>query len=800
MISTGRSPLPVWGSARFRVSFVIWLMAATYLAAHVPFLARTPYDIDGVNFALALHEYDLTKHQPHPPGSPLFVGLGRIARTTIGWVHDDQPSSAVARTLDSAALAVWSACFGALAAFGLFRLFAGLGVSTRGAVFGTAVTLSSPLFWFSGVRPMSDMPGLAVASLALGLIAPFMVGSRLLRRPAEPILDTSYAPMLVGCFFAGLAPGMRIQMAWLTWPAAAMAIALTLRGNRRIALVAVGALVVGLVAWLLPLSLIAGGPAEYWRVLQLQAAEDLAGSQMLAVNFTPRTLVQALQDSFVAPWERPWLGWLVLVAAAVGAARLLARERRLALGLACVFGPYAILHLGFHDTSHVRYALPLVPLVALLATHGLEVFGRRASAGLSLGVVTVSLAIATSAVVPHSRSTAPVYQALDQIRDRLPAAGHDQPVLAMHHSVGLVLRGEPIAARVLPSPERFEWLELAKYWRAGGTAPVWFIASRRRTDLMLVDPASRSKLVSYRYPTTYGTLLAGSRPRSIDWVEIQPPGWVALEGWSLTPEVRGVTVREYQQNRPPTARALIRRRPDEVAILLGGRNLGGPCSTSAMVTMTIDGRDVQRFAARAGESFTRLWRLPAGALTGPGPFAELAVSTDDRAGLGQLVDVAFEQFDIQSAGKAIAGLGAGWFEPEYEPREGISYRWMSERAALTVDAFDRDVTLRVVGESPRRYFTDPSVVQIRVGPHVIATRSLDSDFDFETSVPASLLRTTAGVIEIDASQVFVPHDRSWNGDRRALALRIFSVEARVAASQPMRAAQDRSSSPGLPSS
>jgi len=763
-----------FGFERPSIALVIWLMAATYLAAHVPFLAKTPYDIDGVNFVLALHEYDLVKHQPHPPGSPLFIGLGRIARTTLGWTTHEELPSASARALDATALAVWSACFGALAAFALFRLFVGLGQPARRAVLTTALTLASPLFWFSGVRPMSDMPGLAVAALSLALIVSSLSSPLRGAQSSLSMQFASPAPLILGCFFAGLAPGMRLQMVWLTWPVALAAIASVARRDRRTAGFCFGSCLLGVAVWLLPLSVITGGPAEYVRVLRLQAAEDLATVQMLALNPTARGAVQALRDSLVAPWGEPWLGWIAIAVAVIGALSVLARQPRTALVLSMIFGPYAVLHLGFQDTSYVRYALPLVPLVTFFAAEGFALFGR-VGVFATLGLAGISLAVAISAVIPQSRAPAPVYQAIDDVRERLTTSGGERPVLAMHHSIGQAVRGEQIAAHVLPSPLRYEWLELAKYWRAGGDAPVWFLASRRRTDLALVDPASRSVVRSYRYPARAGALLAGSRPRSVDWVEIKQPGWMALEGWSLTPEVRGVTLRDYLRNRMPVARALVRRRHDDVAVLLGGRNLGGPCSTGAMIKVWIDGREVHRFETRAGESFTQLWRLPAGILAGTGAFAELEVSTEDRSGAGQQVDVAFEQLDLQGAGHSVSGLAEGWFEPEYEPREGISFRWMSDRAAIKVDAFDRDVTLAVRGESPLRYFRQPSTVIVKAGHEVLAVRELDADFSFEIAVPARLLRASGGVIEVEASQAFVPNDRSWNGDRRALALKIFDV-------------------------
>jgi hypothetical protein len=38
------------------------------------------YDIDSVNFALALDRFDPTAHQPHPPGYFLYVCLARFIR------------------------------------------------------------------------------------------------------------------------------------------------------------------------------------------------------------------------------------------------------------------------------------------------------------------------------------------------------------------------------------------------------------------------------------------------------------------------------------------------------------------------------------------------------------------------------------------------------------------------------------------------------------------------------------------------------------------------------------------------
>ena len=58
-----------------------WLaggLAALTLLSRWPYRAGMLYNWDAVQFALALREFDVTKHQPHPPGYLLYVGLGRL--------------------------------------------------------------------------------------------------------------------------------------------------------------------------------------------------------------------------------------------------------------------------------------------------------------------------------------------------------------------------------------------------------------------------------------------------------------------------------------------------------------------------------------------------------------------------------------------------------------------------------------------------------------------------------------------------------------------------------------------------
>src|SRR5438876_12034658 len=58
--------------------FVSVLIVCAVAITRFAFRSRYLYDIDSVNFALALNRFDTSVHQPHPPGYFLYVCLGRL--------------------------------------------------------------------------------------------------------------------------------------------------------------------------------------------------------------------------------------------------------------------------------------------------------------------------------------------------------------------------------------------------------------------------------------------------------------------------------------------------------------------------------------------------------------------------------------------------------------------------------------------------------------------------------------------------------------------------------------------------
>src|SRR5262245_66238360 len=91
------------------------------------------YDWDAVQFALALREFDIAKHQPHPPGYVLYVGLGRLVNATVA-----DP------TLAYVTLAMIFSAATTVTVYWLARAL--YDRTTAGAA--AALLAVSPLFWF----------------------------------------------------------------------------------------------------------------------------------------------------------------------------------------------------------------------------------------------------------------------------------------------------------------------------------------------------------------------------------------------------------------------------------------------------------------------------------------------------------------------------------------------------------------------------------------------------------------------------------------------------------------------------
>jgi Protein of unknown function (DUF2723) len=735
----------------------IGTLAVLFLAAHLLFLPPSLEDLDSVNFALGVRSFDVAHHQPHPPGYPAFIALAKLSTSALAIAG--VPGS------DVSGLAVWSAVAGALMLVLLFSFFGRIddgAEATRRAVIAVVLVACCPLVWFNAARPMSDVAGLSAAFAALASCAWALT-------PGAPG-SGSRTTLVAGAFFAGLAIGFRSQMALLTLPM--LAFVLVVRRSQAVPLV--GAAAAGVLVWAVPLVVLSGGPSAYIAALGSQAGDDFTGVVMLWTNPTPRVAIEAALHTFVRPWASPALGG-VLIAMSIGGAWMQARRapRVLAL-LAVAFGPYAIFHLLFQEPLTTRYALPLIPVTAYLSATLIAGSPARMSAILATALAALSLSHAVPPALAFGREASPFFSLLSEMRLLQARGAH--PIVGMHRRVftesrrARVYAGE-LPGTILPTPRDYEWLELTRAWRDGHDGDAWFIADPRRTDLALIDSA-HARVRRYRWPFSSALYLGGTRPDELDWHVFSQPGWFLEQGWALTPEAAGIAARDgWGPHRRPSV-GWVRRRPGETVMMIGGRQLSG--DPPVEVVVRLDDRPAAMLTVRPG-FFLDFVTLPAGMLAGDGWYAKLSVIAQASGG-GAAAPVAIEQFNLQASETVQSGFDQGWHEPEYNPRTGRSWRWMSDRAAVRVHHAGRPVTLRLAGESPRHYFDTAPLVRVLAGEQVLAEARPSADFTMEVPIAPDVLATAGGRITIASDRSFVAGEREGTADRRRLALRIFSVD------------------------
>ncbi len=714
------------------------LVAGCFVAFHLLALPPSLEDLDSVNFALGIRDYDVSKHQPHPPGYPLFIGTAKLLHSAgFSEVHT---------------LSLMSVVAGGLAVFALLILFRELDRDRSPGPLtwaGVLLVIASPLYWITAARPLSDLAGLCASLFVQGLV----------------LAATGVMPIAVAAFAAAFAAGIRSQVVWLTVPLLALSL---LRLPRVVRLrgiaVAAGAYTVGVLLWLIPLIVVSGGPRRYWQAFFNQGAEDLTGVVMLATTPTLRQFVRTLQYAFVWPWGYRQLAAVVLVLAAVGAVQLLIRSRWTVVTLLFAFGPYLAFDLLFQETITTRYALPLVIPVCYLAMRGASVLPPLPALATVGALAVVSGYLDDRTGYGFGQMPAPAFRMLSDMHARAAEGAAAPPVLAMHRRGEFDMRRPiqwvgsemPALKGRLPSPPKHEWLELVKYWNGGGRDPVWFIADPLRSDLALAKYERRPAL--YRWPFDLKILLGGARPDEVDWHVIDPPLWYAGEGWSLTPETAGIAREDRRGPGQGGITAWVRRHPVATSFVVGGRNLaleGAP----ARVRIRFDGAVVDEVSVPPG-FFLRLFTVPASA---GGDYAAVTIDADSP-------QLAIEQFDAEPAGRVVYGFSEGWHEQEYDPATGVLWRWSSDKATMRVRAEGHGLFLTMRGEVEA---AATSHVTVRAGETVLDQFEVGRSFSRTLRIPDTLVAGPESTITIESGAWYVPAETRWrSGDRRRLGLKM----------------------------
>jgi 4-amino-4-deoxy-L-arabinose transferase-like glycosyltransferase len=334
------------------------------ILSRLPYRARMLYNWDAVQFALAVREYDVVKHQPHPPGYILYVALGRLVDA---WLANP-----------TASYVLLAVVFSGLTTFVVYYL--ARAVYDRGTALAAASVLAvSPLFWFYG------SVGLTYAGEALFASAVAYFAFRALRG--------SETDAWLAAGYLGLAGGMRQSLLFLLLP---LWLVSTAVGVRRVRAVAVGLAVLALavLTWFVPMIWLTGGLARYLEA-SLELAESvvkptsIVGGPVEVTLRMSRYLVESVlvglgplaAAAFLLPWyvrrrgfgRREWflVGWTVTPVLV-----------------------YTLVHFG-----QAGYVLTFLPALVVLLSHVLLTALREAPVGALRAPARSALAATAVALV-----------------------------------------------------------------------------------------------------------------------------------------------------------------------------------------------------------------------------------------------------------------------------------------------------------------------------------------------------------------------------------------------------------------
>jgi hypothetical protein len=232
--------------------FISAVLALATLVLRAPFLTPRLAHWDAVNYALGMHEFDVAAHQPHPPGSPFYVLLGRAALTLTG---DDNAALILISLLASVGAVVAEYMLGR-------RLF-----GVRGGVLAAVLLMTQPVFWGYGTMG-TPWTLLACLALAIGLLCVELLSGR-----RELVLPSAA--------FLGLASGFRLDVAVFLAPLWVYAV-WKAEPRWRLRLLTLGIVVAGVLAWLVPVALGSGGASVFAdRTLAMFVPPDLSSAPLL---------------------------------------------------------------------------------------------------------------------------------------------------------------------------------------------------------------------------------------------------------------------------------------------------------------------------------------------------------------------------------------------------------------------------------------------------------------------------------------------------------------------------------------
>jgi hypothetical protein len=211
------------------------LLTSAVAVTRFAFRSHYLYDLDSVNFALAMRHFDPRVHQPHPPGYFLYICLGRLLKLLFQDAN-----------LALVVLSILASCGAAIIIYKMTMDWFG----PTAAQFAGIIFLLSPLAWFHGVVALTYIVETFFSGLLGYLCWRVHSGREGSILPAAVALGVS----------AGIRPSSLVFLAPLFLFSLRKA---TPKGRWK----GLAALVLTLIAWFVPMIVASGGLNAYFGAL-----------------------------------------------------------------------------------------------------------------------------------------------------------------------------------------------------------------------------------------------------------------------------------------------------------------------------------------------------------------------------------------------------------------------------------------------------------------------------------------------------------------------------------------------------
>ncbi|HYK04600.1 MAG TPA: hypothetical protein VE974_22805 [Thermoanaerobaculia bacterium] len=388
---------------RYAVAIATVILALTRFAA----LSKTPWDWDEVLFSLALNDYNVGAHYPHPPGFPLYIVLGRIAR--------------IFTDTDFHALQTINVIAGMLAFPVMYWVARTFRIDFHGALAAGIVFAILPNVWFYGGTAFSDVPAMI---LFLASVGAYM--SSVAHAEDDPAARRYYLGALL--LSAGvLFRPQNAVVAVFPWTIATIRF---VRAKRWGTVLGASLLIVALVAIGYGGAIAATGVDAYIAAFQAHSAYIRIADAYSAAVRPPLWEVALIQ---LDPYEAGKVSLLMNLLAAVAILdAAIRRKGRPALEVLLTFGPFFLFAmLSTNPLGSSRFSLNYIAGIVLLAVQGTVVLGRLVSrlhprAAPALRIAFVAIIVGrlvtwelSAFEVPRTTASPPVAAAM-WVRENVP--------------------------------------------------------------------------------------------------------------------------------------------------------------------------------------------------------------------------------------------------------------------------------------------------------------------------------------------------------------------------------------------